>query len=163
MYTDPEFKSQMETSGSWYIITVPECLEKTLEAAKAVGVSKQNIILFEPMSDCKDMESHDHAGNFDEEPGEWAYPCVVLPGFNIETYLGCIQKYRGSFLPSVQPACLALLKHPHTNKYDLSSLQRIVSAAAPLAVEVEVMLKKKLGVLIGQAFGSAEASRYTHI
>jgi len=39
---------------------------------------------------------------------------------------------------------LGLAKHPLTDKYDISSLKTIISAAAPLGLDVELAVKKRL-------------------
>lgn len=56
---------------------------------------------------------------------------VVLPRFDLETFLAAIQKHRITGLYVAPPIVLALAKHPLVASYDLSSLKYIVSAAAP--------------------------------
>ena len=58
---------------------------------------------------------------------------VVMEKFDPELALECIQRYRvthGQFVPAM---FVRMLKLPHTvrNSYDLSSLKRVVHAAAP--------------------------------
>lgn len=89
---------------------------------------------------------------------------VVLARFEPELYLSSIQKYRPESVHLVPPVMLLLAKHPMVEKYDLSSLKRIMSAAAPLSVElreaVEARFKKLYGTtLLGlQAWGMTETS-----
>lgn len=56
---------------------------------------------------------------------------VVLPRFDLAQFLEAIQTHRISGLYVAPPIVLALAKHPLVGEYDLSSLQYIVSAAAP--------------------------------
>lgn len=56
---------------------------------------------------------------------------VVLPRFDLAQFLGAIEKHRISGLYVAPPIVLALAKHPSVGEYDLSSLEYIVSAAAP--------------------------------
>ncbi|KAI1617129.1 hypothetical protein EDD37DRAFT_47879 [Exophiala viscosa] len=89
---------------------------------------------------------------------------VVMPRFEPELYLSCIQKYRPESAALVPPIMLLLAKHPIVEKYDLSSLKRVYSGAAPLSAElreaVEARFKKLYGttVLGLQAWGLTETS-----
>lgn len=56
---------------------------------------------------------------------------VVLPRFDLDQFLGVIQEHRIAGLYVAPPIVLALAKHPAVGNYDLSSLEYIVSAAAP--------------------------------
>lgn len=56
---------------------------------------------------------------------------VVLPRFDLETFLAAIQNHRITGLYVAPPIVLALAKHPAVAQYDLSSLRYIISAAAP--------------------------------
>lgn len=56
---------------------------------------------------------------------------VVLPRFDLETFLAAIEKHRITHLYVAPPIVLALAKHPAVEGYDLSSLRHVISAAAP--------------------------------
>jgi len=89
---------------------------------------------------------------------------VVLARFDPEVYLSAIQKYRPESVSLVPPIMLLLAKHPLVEKYDLSSLRRLVCAAAPLSGElraaVEARFKKLYGTTVFglQAWGMTETS-----
>jgi acyl-CoA synthetase (AMP-forming)/AMP-acid ligase II len=89
---------------------------------------------------------------------------VVLGRFDLELYLSLIQKYKPESVSVVPPIMLLLAKHPLVDKYDLSSLKRVLSAAAPLSTElreaVEARFKRMYGTtLLGlQAWGMTETS-----
>ncbi|KIX99858.1 uncharacterized protein Z520_04494 [Fonsecaea multimorphosa CBS 102226] len=89
---------------------------------------------------------------------------VVLSRFDLELFLSSIQKYRPEMVNVVPPVMLLMAKHPLMKKYDLSSLQRVFSAAAPLSNElreaVEARFKELYGTnLLGlQAWGMTETS-----
>jgi 4-coumarate--CoA ligase len=53
---------------------------------------------------------------------------------------------------------LGLAKNPVVDKYDLSSLHTICSAAAPLSAETENAVKKRIGCEVKQAWGMSELS-----
>jgi acyl-CoA synthetase (AMP-forming)/AMP-acid ligase II len=89
---------------------------------------------------------------------------VVLSRFEPELFLSSCQKYRPELINLVPPIMLLLAKHPMVENFDLSSLKRVASAAAPLSVElrqaVEARFKKMYGTeLLGlQAWGMSETS-----
>lgn len=56
---------------------------------------------------------------------------VVLPRFDLEVYLAAIAAHRITHLYVAPPIVLALAKHPAAERYDLSTVRHILSAAAP--------------------------------
>ncbi|MFD4032226.1 4-coumarate--CoA ligase family protein [Streptomyces sp. NPDC058637] len=89
---------------------------------------------------------------------------VVLPRFDLDQFLGAIQEHRISGLYVAPPIVLALAKHPAVGTYDLSSLEYIVSAAAPLDAELAEACSNRLGVPpVRQAYGMTELSPGTHV
>ncbi|KAK4940378.1 hypothetical protein LTR10_019484 [Elasticomyces elasticus] len=89
---------------------------------------------------------------------------VVMPRFEPELYLSCTQKYRPEAAALVPPIMLLLAKHPIVEKYDLSSLKRIYSGAAPLSAELRIAVEARFKKLYGttvlglQAWGLTETS-----
>src|SRR2546427_301960 len=57
---------------------------------------------------------------------------VTMPKFELEPFLGLVQQHRITRAFVVPPIVLALAKHPAVDGYDLSSLRRMMSGAAPL-------------------------------
>ncbi|MEU6599230.1 4-coumarate--CoA ligase family protein [Streptomyces flaveolus] len=89
---------------------------------------------------------------------------VVLPRFELETFLAAIEKHRITGLYVAPPIVLALAKHPAVSRYDLSSLKYVISAAAPLDARLAVACAERLGLPpIGQAYGMTELSPGTHV
>ncbi|WP_405856371.1 AMP-binding protein [Streptomyces sp. NBC_00090] len=89
---------------------------------------------------------------------------VVLPRFDLDTFLGAIQKHRINGLYVAPPIVLALAKHPAVADYDLSSLEYIVSAAAPLDAALAEACSARLGLPpVRQAYGMTELSPGTHV
>lgn len=63
--------------------------------------------------------------------------CVVTMGrFDLEMVLRSIEKYRVTYLFVVPPVMIALAKYNVGKKYDLSSLRRLGSGAAPLGKDI---------------------------
>ncbi|KAF2709871.1 4-coumarate-CoA ligase-like protein [Pleomassaria siparia CBS 279.74] len=63
-------------------------------------------------------------------------PVYMMPKFDFLEMLQNIQKHRITDLTLVPPVVVAMAKHPATRKFDLSSIQRVGSGAAPLGAEV---------------------------
>ena len=61
---------------------------------------------------------------------------VVLPRFDLETFLRAIQDHRATWAFVVPPIALALAKHPAVDNFDLSSLRHVLSGAAPLSADL---------------------------
>ncbi|KAG0269719.1 hypothetical protein DFQ27_002388 [Actinomortierella ambigua] len=83
---------------------------------------------------------------------------IIMPKFELPSFLGNIQKYKVTNTFIVPPVALALAKHPIVNDYDLSSLRHIACGAAPLPKDLLDMIEKRLGIYCRQGFGMTEAS-----
>ncbi|WP_328399247.1 4-coumarate--CoA ligase family protein [Streptomyces sp. NBC_00390] len=89
---------------------------------------------------------------------------VVLPRFELDTFLSAIQEHRINGLYVAPPIVLALAKHPAVAQYDLSCLEYIVSAAAPLDARLGEACSQRLGLPpVRQAYGMTELSPGTHV
>ncbi|KAG8654513.1 probable CoA ligase CCL5 isoform X2 [Manihot esculenta] len=86
---------------------------------------------------------------------------IVLPKFEIHEMLSAIERYRATDLPLVPPILVALVNGADEmkSKYDLSSLQSVVSGGAPLSKEViEGFVEKYQKVRILQGYGLTEST-----
>ncbi|MDH6699967.1 4-coumarate--CoA ligase family protein [Streptomyces sp. MAA16] len=89
---------------------------------------------------------------------------VVLPRFDLESFLAAIENHRITGLYVAPPIVLALAKHPAVADHDLSSLRYILSAAAPLDATLAAACAHRLGLPpVGQAYGMTELSPGTHV
>jgi acyl-CoA synthetase (AMP-forming)/AMP-acid ligase II len=88
---------------------------------------------------------------------------VTMPRFDLEQFLQIMQDYRVTRAYVVPPIVLALAKHPLVDKYDLSSLNLVMSGAAPLSKDVAEACASRLHCLIKQGYGLTETSPVTHI
>lgn len=76
---------------------------------------------------------------------------VSLPRFDMELVLNLIQREKITVAPLVPPIILGLTKLPLVEKFDLSSIKRIISGAAPLDAKTEAALQAKFPhSLVGQ-------------
>jgi len=87
---------------------------------------------------------------------------VVMPRFDLEKFLGLIQKYRVTLSHIVPPIVLKLAKEAVVDNYDLSSLKMMFSGAAPLGPELSRECMERIGVGVRQGYGMTETSPVTH-
>ncbi|MFJ5231180.1 4-coumarate--CoA ligase family protein [Kitasatospora sp. NPDC088391] len=89
---------------------------------------------------------------------------VVLPRFDLEQFLAAIQEHRIEAVYVAPPIVLALAKHPLVDRYDLSSIRHVLSAAAPLDAELAAACARRLGLPhLLQGYGMTELSPVTHV
>lgn len=87
---------------------------------------------------------------------------ILLPRFDLESFLRTIQDYQVQVAPLVPPIVVTLAKHPIVDSYDLSSLELILSGAAPLGADVQHACAERLKVSVIQGYGMTEAAGITH-
>jgi acyl-CoA synthetase (AMP-forming)/AMP-acid ligase II len=87
---------------------------------------------------------------------------VTMPRFDLEQFLGTIQKYRVTLSHIVPPIVLKLAKDPVVDNYDFSTLKTIFSGAAPLGAELTRECIERIGCTIRQGYGMTETSPVTH-
>jgi acyl-CoA synthetase (AMP-forming)/AMP-acid ligase II len=83
---------------------------------------------------------------------------VTMPRFDLEQFLAVPQDHRVTVAFVVPPIALALAKHPLVDRFDLSALRFILSAAAPLSAELEEACGKRLACVVVQGYGLTETS-----
>ncbi|KAI0012056.1 acetyl-CoA synthetase-like protein [Xylariaceae sp. FL0662B] len=85
---------------------------------------------------------------------------VVLPRFEFQTFLECIQKFKINMMHVVPPILIQMLGSlEKCAKYDLSSVRFIFTGAAPLGAETHKEAKKAFPFLeVGQGYGMTETS-----
>jgi acyl-CoA synthetase (AMP-forming)/AMP-acid ligase II len=89
---------------------------------------------------------------------------VVLPRFDLEQFLRTVQDHRIEGLMVAPPIVLALAKHPLVERFDLSSVRWVLSAAAPLDAALAAACAARLGLpTVHQGYGMTELSPATHL
>ena len=88
---------------------------------------------------------------------------VTMPRFELEDFLRLIQDQKITMLYIAPPMAVALAKHPMVEQFDLSSVERIMSGAAPLDEALGNTLTEKLGCSMLQGYGMTELSPVTHL
>ena len=88
---------------------------------------------------------------------------VVLPKFDIKTFLAMLRKFRPTVLPGVPTLFVALINHPDLPKIDFSRMWGCISGSAPLPQEVRDRFEKLSGCRIMEGYGLTEAGPVTHL
>ncbi|MGH2730088.1 MAG: AMP-binding protein, partial [Actinomycetota bacterium] len=88
---------------------------------------------------------------------------VTMPRFDLEQFLHLIQEYKVTRAYLVPPIVLALAKHPIVDNYDLSSLELILSGAAPLGSDLQEAVRERIGCPALQGYGLSETGPVTNI
>ncbi|KAJ6478797.1 AMP binding protein [Mycena vitilis] len=96
---------------------------------------------------------------------------VIQPRFDPVQFCADIERYKIGFGFVVPPMLVALARHPAVDRYDLSTLEYMLSSAAPLGADLvkmiqkRLLIKRKLGskLQISQAYGLTETSTGTHV
>jgi len=88
---------------------------------------------------------------------------VTMPRFDLEQFLGLIQKHRTRQAFCVPPVVLALAKHPLVDQFDLSGLRYVFSGAAPMGAALGQAVEARLGVVAEQGYGMTEMSPVSHL
>lgn len=87
--------------------------------------------------------------------------CVLVPRFTAKSYAKLITKYKCNFIAGVPTLYEALLRIPHFEKADLSSLKGIFSGGDSLSADLanrfnEFLKSHKCKVLIREGYGATE-------
>jgi acyl-CoA synthetase (AMP-forming)/AMP-acid ligase II len=87
---------------------------------------------------------------------------VIMPSFDLADFLGNIANYRCTCAFIAPPVAVALAKHPLVDSHDLSSLQSIMSGAAPLDEDLGHAVAERLNTRLVQGYGMSELSPVSH-
>lgn len=89
---------------------------------------------------------------------------VILPKFEPESFLSTIENYKISIAHIVPPLVVFLAKHPLVVNYDITSINDIMTGAAPLGGDVVKAASERTQCqLIRQGYGLTETSPVTHL
>lgn len=88
-------------------------------------------------------------------------PMVIMPRFSLVPLLEAITRYNVTFMHVVPPIVLAFAKSPEVDRYDLSKVRGMMSAAAPLDAELGETVTSRTGIQVRQVYGMSETSPLT--
>lgn len=87
---------------------------------------------------------------------------ITMPRFDLEQFLRLVSTHRTRQVFCAPPVVVALAKHPMVDQFDLSSVERLFSGAAPLGGEVADAVGRRLGAAAVQGYGMTEMSPVSH-
>jgi long-chain acyl-CoA synthetase len=87
---------------------------------------------------------------------------IMLPRFNVDEALEAINLYQPTRFPGVPTMYMAIMNHPHVEKYNISSIRVCSSGSAPMPVEAQKRFEELTGAKISEGYGLTEASPVTH-
>ncbi len=90
---------------------------------------------------------------------------IIMEKFDPELALECIDKYRVTHSQWVPIMFVRMLRLPLAtrNKYDLSSQQRVIHAAAPCPIDIKHQIINWMGPIVVEYYSSTEAIGFTWI
>ena len=86
---------------------------------------------------------------------------IVMPRFDLAQVLELVVRHEVTTLYVVPPVVLAL-SQVDPDKADLSTVETLLSGAAPLPMALAARVEERLGVAVSQGYGMTEASPVTH-
>ena len=89
-------------------------------------------------------------------------PVVTMARFDMGKALGLIQEHKVTQFFAVPPMILGLAKSPAVDDYDISSLRKVFSGAAPLGGDLAEEAAARIGCPIVQGYGMTELSPISH-
>ncbi|KAJ2740078.1 hypothetical protein GGI20_005997, partial [Coemansia sp. BCRC 34301] len=87
---------------------------------------------------------------------------IAMAKFDLERFCVLAEQHKATAAQLVPPIIIQLATSPVVDKYDLSALLYVGSAAAPLTHETQARARARLGCCVLQAYGLSEASPATH-
>ncbi len=88
---------------------------------------------------------------------------ILIPNPRIMDHvLKSIDKHKPTLYPGVPALYVAIINHPDTPKYDVSSIRACLSGAAGLPPEVQEQFEKLTGAKLVEGYGLSEATPVTH-
>ncbi len=89
---------------------------------------------------------------------------VVMERFDAETYLRCVEKYRATHSQVVPTMFVRMLKLPDEvrERYDVSSLECVIHAAAPCPIPVKKQMIEWWGPVIHEYYAGTEGNGFVY-
>lgn len=149
----------------------PKGIRRPLPPAGSTGVTMSTPV-FEALGVTCDSVYLSPAPVYHTAPAMWTMcaqsagaTTVIMERFDAEEALACIQRYRVTHAQFVPTMFVKMLRLPEATRagYDLSSLERVVHAAAPCPPEIKRQMIAWWGPIIDEYYGSSEGAGISFI
>ncbi|CAG8806962.1 11696_t:CDS:2, partial [Racocetra persica] len=87
---------------------------------------------------------------------------IIHSSFNVKTFGESIQKFKINYIYAAPPTILKLVNDPLVQQFDLSSVDMIISATAPLNDKLKRKFYEMFKIPIFQVYGLTETSMILH-
>ncbi len=88
---------------------------------------------------------------------------ILVPRFEIKDFLKTVTKSRPTIAILFPTILTAMVNYPEISKYEISSINYVVSGSAPLPVEIMNRFEELTGSVILEGYGLTESSPVTHV
>ena len=85
-------------------------------------------------------------------------PVVIFNRFDVSDALRLIEKYHATFVVAAITVYIAILNHPASKKYNITSLTKAYSGGAPVSPSTVKKFKETLGLTIYNVYGLTESA-----
>ncbi len=86
----------------------------------------------------------------------WGLKSVILPQFEPLATLQAIERHHIGYLPAVPTMLGYLVSHPESSKFNLKSLQRVITGGGPLPETIRKAFENAVGCRVDQGYGMTE-------
>ncbi|KAJ1435807.1 AMP-dependent synthetase/ligase [Sesbania bispinosa] len=161
--TESEIAKQVCDSGAKLAISAPEELHKLVPTGVPTILTSRpsdgNLLSVEELIEgCYNSQELPHVPVAQSDTAAILYSSGTTGKFDFQAMLVAIHKHKVNNLPAVPPVIHALVKYASKTGFDLSSLRKVGSGAAPLSKEVAQEFRKKFPwVELRQGYGLTES------
>jgi fatty-acyl-CoA synthase len=149
----------------------PKGIRRPLEAGTSVRTSLSTPV-FEALGVTSDSVYMSPAPTYHTAPAMWTMAAqavgattVMMEAFDAEGALDCIERYGVTHAQFVPTMFVRMLRLPKATRmrFDLSTLQRVVHAAAPCPPEIKRQMIDWWGPIVDEYYGSSEGAGISFI
>jgi fatty-acyl-CoA synthase len=150
----------------------PKGIRRPMSPKATPGVSSLSTPVFEALGVSANSVYLSPAPTYHTAPAMWSMcaqaagaTTVMMERFDAEQALDCIQRYGVTHAQFVPTMFIRMLRLPETTRmrFDMSSLQRVVHAAAPCPPDIKRQMIDWWGPIIDEYYGSSEGAGISFI
>ena len=150
----------------------PKGIRRPMSPTPTAGVSSLSTPVFEALGVSAESVYLSPAPTYHTAPAMWSMcaqavgaTTVMMERFDAEQALDCVQRYGVTHAQFVPTMFVRMLRLPESTRlgYDLSTLQRVVHAAAPCPPDIKQQMIDWWGPIVDEYYGSSEGAGISFI